>query len=237
MLTVYVLTYNEEFMLPFFIKHYRSRFPDCHIVVCDNYSTDNTVSIAKSNNCAISFYNSDNTIRDDYYIEIKNNIWRRPSGIWSDNHLCTTEWCAVVDCDEFVDITPDLLVGNIIRATGYDMWGEDGNIDNIDSGVLTPEYCKICFWKPSAIYNIGYCPGAHIAYPNTNLGHTLQFNEQPINLYHYKYISLEYVKQRHKLFAERLSNENKLHGWSFHYSKPCEEHYNYLKENKIKIKP
>jgi len=35
-MTIYTITYNEELMLPYFIRHYRLRFPNCKIVVYDN---------------------------------------------------------------------------------------------------------------------------------------------------------------------------------------------------------
>ena len=52
-ITIYTLAYNEALIIQFIIDFYRKRFPDCHIVVYDNKSTDNTVEIAKNNNCEI----------------------------------------------------------------------------------------------------------------------------------------------------------------------------------------
>jgi hypothetical protein len=239
-LTIYTITYNENFMLPFFIKHYRTRFPNCTIVVCDNYSNDNTVSIAKSNDCIVCYYDSNDTIRDDFYINIKNNIWKDPQGIWTGNHVCQTKWCAVVDCDEFVDITSEVLNHadfNIVQTTGYDMWGEDGNLEAIDSGVLSIGYSKVCFFKPSEILEINYEIGAHRAAPKPQNNHEVKFNTTPINLHHYKYISLDYMTQRHALYCNRLSEKNKQHRWSIHYTYPSSDLYNQVKiQKKIKLK-
>ena len=73
-ITIYTVAYNEELMLPFFIKHYRTLFPECHIVVYDNQSTDRTVEIAKESNCEVIQYDTDNKISDRKYLEIKNTI-------------------------------------------------------------------------------------------------------------------------------------------------------------------
>ena len=47
----YTITYNEELMLPHFIKHYK-QFCD-KIVVYDNMSTDRTKEIALDNGCEV----------------------------------------------------------------------------------------------------------------------------------------------------------------------------------------
>ena len=53
MITVYTMAYNEEVFLQYMIDHYRSKFPNCHIVVYDNQSTDRTIEIALRNNCEV----------------------------------------------------------------------------------------------------------------------------------------------------------------------------------------
>ncbi len=58
MVTVHIITYNEEVMIGFCIEHYRKKFPNCIIKIYDNYSTDNTVAIAEGYGCEISNYNS-----------------------------------------------------------------------------------------------------------------------------------------------------------------------------------
>lgn len=235
-LTVYVITYNEEFMLPFFIRQYRSRFSDCHIVVCDNYSTDATVHIAKDHNCAVCYYDSNNELRDDYFLEIKNKIWKEPLQICNyADHVCQTKWCLVVDCDEILDITPSILVKdiNIIKATGYNMFGENHrDLDRIKYGTFSQKYCKTCCWQPSEITAINYSPGAHHAFPKGNL----KYNTFPVNLYHYHYIGIEYLTAKYASMTARLSDENKKRDWSGHYARPFIEQYNQIKQNKIKLK-
>lgn len=238
LLTVYAITYNEEYMLPHFINHYRSRFPKCHIVICDNHSTDDTVAIAKANDCAVCYYNSNDTMRDDYFVFIKNGIWKYSQGIWRSNHVCQSKWCAIVDCDEFIDITFSILDNanfNIVRAVGYEMWGEDGDLDKICCGTFSHLESKVCLWKPAEISSINYAPGAHSAGPIPYDGYEVKFNENPINLLHYKYISLDYVRKRYKFYANRLSEINKEQGWSINCLNSPDYAYWYIHKNMVKL--
>ena len=75
LITIYSICYNEQVMMQFFINHYRNLFPNCRIVIYDNYSTDRTEEIALANGCEVIKYDSNNEIRDDLYLEIKNNCW------------------------------------------------------------------------------------------------------------------------------------------------------------------
>jgi hypothetical protein len=235
-LTVYAITYNEEYMLPHFINHYRNRFPKCHIVICDNYSTDDTVAIAKANDCTVCYYNSNNTMRDDYFLFIKEGIWKYPQGIWRSNHICRSQWCAVVDCDEFLDITSSILDNanfNIVRADGYEMWGEDGDLDKISCGVFSHLESKTCLWNPLEISAINYTPGAHAASPLPYNGYEVRFNENPINLLHYKYISLDYVRKKHEAYTNRLSEINKEQQWSIR--DPPDNTYWHIHKNMVNL--
>jgi len=63
-------------MLPFMIKWYRERFPNCLIIVYDNESTDRSVQIALENNCKVISYSTNNQLSDSKYLEIKNNCWK-----------------------------------------------------------------------------------------------------------------------------------------------------------------
>jgi hypothetical protein len=227
---VYTIAYNEEVMLPQFIKYYRERFPNCKITVFDNESTDKTFDIAKENNCQIIVWPSNNTIRDDMYLHIKNNCWRNSEA----------EWVIVVDCDEFVDISEESLKNpdfNIIKAEGFDMMGNSLDIEQIDSGVRSPGYDKICVFKKDTIEEINYFPGAHNA--DIVAKEELVFNEEPIKLFHFKWLTYDYVIERYKLFANRLSDINKKNGWGIHYTfdeNVQKEYYQNGLQNKIKVR-
>ena len=213
LLTVYAIAYNEEVVLPYFIKHYRDRFPECRIVIYDNYSTDKTEEIAVQQNCEVIKYDSGNTIRDDLYLQIKNNCWK----------TADTEWVFVGDIDEFLDITPELLSNaefNMIKSEGWEMFGEDEslNIDLIDSGFKSAGYNKNCCFKPKDFVDVNYVAGAHGCHPTMREGCTLRLSNGEVKLFHYKWLNWEYTMNRYKLFHNRLSDVNKRNGWAVHYS-------------------
>ena len=97
MVTIYNISFNEEVILQKFIDHYKYQFPNCEIVIYDNQSTDKTKEIAIKNGCKVLEYDSNNQIRDDLYLEIKNNCWKKAS----------TDWVLIVDTDEFIYISEE----------------------------------------------------------------------------------------------------------------------------------
>jgi hypothetical protein len=228
MITVYTIAYNEEVMLPFFIKWYRERFPDCRIVVYDNESIDNTVGIAYENNCEVVFYSTNDTLSDSKYLEIKNNCWKN----------ATTDWVLVVDVDELIDISEELLLStefDVIGGKGYEMCGELGDdLEDIKQGVYNNGYSKlVCFNKK--VKEINYEAGCHKANP---IGDNIKIGKEIYPLYHFKWLNASYVFERYKLFAERLSLENKRKGWGIHYNfskKVQEDYYESLLKNRIKL--
>ena len=74
MIQIYTICYNEEIILQKFIDHYRLRFPSCEITIYDNMSTDNSRQIAIKNGCKIIDYDSNNEVRNDLYLDIKQFI-------------------------------------------------------------------------------------------------------------------------------------------------------------------
>ena len=213
MITIYTIAYNEEIILPFFIKWYRERFPNCRIIIYDNYSTDNTEKIALENNCTIIKYDSNNQIRDDLYLEIKNNCWKSAD----------TDWVIVCDADELLDIDENYLLSteyDIIQGKGYEMCGKDENIEKINKGIYAHGYSKcICFNKTKVI-EINYTPGCHTIDP---VPKNLKTGKEIKNLYHFKWLNYEYVKNRYNLFSQRLSKINKEQKWGYQYNLSDEE--------------
>ncbi len=211
MITIYTLCYNEDFMLPHFIKHYRSSFPGCHIVVYDNMSTDNTKQIALDAGCEVRGYDTGGKLDDMVYLQIKNNCWKDAA----------TDWVMVVDCDEFCQINAINLKNEIrrgtslIRFTGYNMVNmqDNMNIEAITHAVRAKSYDKPAMFNKAQITAINYSPGAHNAAPH---GYA-QDNQAIYELHHYKYLNPDYMVRRHAAFAKRLSAVNLKHGYGGHY--------------------
>lgn len=225
----YAISYNEELMLPYFIRHY-SKLGD--IILYDNYSTDKTVQIANAAGIKVINYDSNNEIRDDIYLDIKNNCWKKSSA----------DWVIICDVDEFL-YHPDLIrclsstKGTIVTTTGYDMYSEkfpstEGQIyEEVTMGMISSGYSKLMIFNPKKIKEIRYGPGCHTANP---AGEIIFNNNTGIKILHMKYLSKEYVINRHKLYGKRLSQTNKDHKWGIHYTFPEELTTNNFNE-RIKI--
>jgi hypothetical protein len=215
MITIYTITYNEELLIDFFINHYRKNFPNCKIVIYDNESTDNTVKIAKNQNCEIITYSTNNQLLDSRYLEIKNNCWK----------LSKTEWVIVCDCDELINISQEELKNesfngvNIIKPKGYSMVGfnDDLNLDNIKYGFRDFGYDKTILFNKNQIKEINYSIGCHNSNPEPQKDSIVVYNKKEYKLLHYKYLSEKYIKDKHKNYFQRLSEENKQKNWGIHY--------------------
>lgn len=213
MITIYTICYNEEIMLPFFIKHYRRMFPDCHIVVYNNQSTDRTKEIALSYGCEVREYDSNNEIRDDLYLEIKNNCWKEAK----------TDWVLIADCDEicFIDhhqLKQEENLGHtIISFEGWNLitMSDDPDIIdlNMNVGSRAVQYDKYYLFNRLHIKEINYSAGCHYASPVGKV----KLSDTKYTMCHYKALGLNYMINRHQEFGKRLSQKNKDMGWGFHY--------------------
>jgi glycosyltransferase involved in cell wall biosynthesis len=228
MITIYTITYNEQFVLPHFIKWYCDRFPDCKIVVYDNESTDATKNICLSTpNLTYIPYNTDNKLSDSTYLKIKNNAWKHAE----------TDWVIVCDADEFLDINPKDLNTNqtLFESKGFNMCNVDNTDDvcSIRHGVEAIQYDKIVCFNKRYIKEINYGAGCHNAEP---IGDVIFSSVRP-KLLHMKFINVDLLVSKYKSYASRLSDENKQMRWGYHYEQEeyfiREEFKNTLKLAKI----
>lgn len=230
---VFAICYNEEILLPYFLRHY-SRFAS-GITIYDNYSTDRSPDICRENPLVnLVQYDSGNQIRDDIYLQIKNNCWKNS----------TADWVIVCDMDEFVvELRAPTPVDDytIIMPDWWEMVGDQiptgpGQIyEIISEGVCLGQATKCIMFRPAAIMEINYHPGAHGINAQGDI-RILQTSQ--MGILHYKNMSLEYVIKRHALLASRLSEINKQNRWGFHYEQSQEvitEYYNSLWNRKVKV--
>lgn len=213
MITIYTVTFNEQLMLPYFIRHYRKNFPGCRIVVYDNYSTDATVKIAMAADCEVILYDTNNQLDDMKYLEIKNHCWQGQK----------ERWAMIVDCDELCQITESELEleersgYTAIKFTGYNMVNHKSNLDvhNITNGVMDEMYSKNYLFDTHKIKAINYNAGCHVSNPIGEYKPTV--NSYPC--YHYKYIDQQYMVSRYKRNAQRMSAYGRSKGMGSHYWK------------------
>lgn len=233
MITVYTITYNEELILPYFIKHYRDRFPNCDIVVYDNYSTDNTAKIASFYNCSVIKYDTNNELSDRTYLKIKNNVWKDSN----------TDWVVVCDADEFLDIDyaklqqEQKMGTTIIKSTAYDMINPNvGEIDigNMKYGVRNEYYDKCLMFNKKYIKEIRYEMGCHTCIPRG----VIKYNRAKYRMYHNSYIEENYKINRYLVYSRRMSEENLINNWGCYYlnnSQQIIESFSNIRKKAIKI--
>lgn len=232
LVTVFGLCYNEEFMLPHFIAHYRKMFPECRIVLWDNESSDRSQEIALENNCEVVSYNTGGKLNDEIYLDLKNFGWKQAS----------TPWVIVADIDEHLYLTQhdlehcDEMGFTIIRSQGFNMvnLGDELDFNAITHGVRSESYDKSYCFKRTEIEQINYGPGCHHASPVGNINPSIE----TYPCLHYKYVQIDYMIARHAHYASRLSDANKRRGYGFHYKYPAEKirkEFNEARKNAIKL--
>jgi hypothetical protein len=216
---LYTISWNEESMISHFLSYY-SRFCE-KIFIYDNFSTDNTKEIALSNPAVTFFqYDTNDEIRDDIYLKIKNECWKKSRG--------QADFVIVCDIDEFI-YHQDLLEHlkkykaeeiSLIRPVGFNMIHDSKPSFNADLftevqfGVRSTDFDKVIVFNPNLIEEINYSSGAHKCVP---IG-IIKYAVNEFKLLHYKYLGLDNVINRYNLMSKRLSAFNKKNGLGFHYS-------------------
>lgn len=229
MITIFVLTYNSAIILPFFIKFYRSRFKNCKIVVYDNESIDNTVNVAKKNKCEVNTYCTNGII--DLYVghKIKNNCWKK----------ATTEWVLVCDADEMLDISEEQLkqeseLGTtIITTEAYHMVNMEDNLclDNICYGYRDKFYDKSVLFNRQKISEINYEFGCHHKTPVGNIIYSVN----KYKIYHYLYLSPDYITSRYKNVVSRLSKEGVKNQYAHNSDVEVRELFRIARASSVKL--
>ena len=236
---VYSICWNGEILLPYFLRHY-SKIAD-KIFIYDNMSNDNSVAIIKSfSNTKVIRFDSGDEAREDIQLKIRLNEWKKSRGL--------ADWVIIVDTDEFLYhknlveyLTMCKKKGITMPITlGFDMVSEtlptsSGMIyDEIKLGVFNKNYCKSCVFNPNLVYEINYEPGCHWAHP---VGRIVFDNSGELKLLHYRYISLDYVLKRYRLYRSRKSEINKKMGWGRQYDFESEaiKKFNMLKNSAVDV--
>jgi glycosyltransferase involved in cell wall biosynthesis len=235
---IYTFCYNESVLLPHMVNHYKKNFPNSEITIYDNYSTDNSVELAKSLGCKVIPFDTNNELSCEKGLEIRNNCWKEK----------TNSWIIMCDMDEFLclsenDLNTEYKNGTtIIKSKGYNIIGNsnfedlhDINIETVSKGVYDPMYDKkICFYTGSII-EMNYTVGAHTINPKG----TIKYSDKEYLLKHINWPGLPYKLKRNKiLFNRSTADRNK--GMGSHYkdknSEIENEYNNYLtKAEDIKL--
>jgi len=197
-ISIFTATFNDEVVMPHFIKWYRDRFTNCKIFVADNRSTDNTVNVCKNLGCIVRPFDSGNYVPIEVGLWFRNNAWKEAD----------TDWVIIIDCDEFLDINENEIKeeqkngASLIRSTGWDMFNlnEDLNIENMNYGRLNKFYNKIVCFDKSKIIETNFNEGGHYCSPEGDI----KFSTKSYNLLHKKYVNVDYVCKKYEQNILRL---------------------------------
>lgn len=216
---VYTMCYNEEILMPYFLRHYGS-FAD-RIFVFDHYSEDSTALIVDSCPKTVRVLTGVKGIHDDRNLtNVKNEAYKNSRG--------KVDWVMVVDTDEFVyhpqllDLLEEYKTKGITlpKTTGCDMISDEipshsGQIyEIIKSGVFDDTFSKRAVFNPTL--NICYHKGAHLCDP---IGNVIESEKSEIKILHYRFLSADFAVNRLVMRTKRLSRENIKNGWGVI---PCE---------------
>lgn len=236
---LYSVCFNEQVMMPHFLDHYTSFCEK--IFIYDNISNDDTEKICQDHPKVIFLsYDTLGKIRDDIYLNFKNNIWKKSRGI--------ADFVIVCDIDEFLyhknllNYLSFLKTNKItlIKPTGYNMVSEllptrsNNLFSDFQFGVRSTSFDKVIMFNPNEIDEINFDFGAHTCNP---VG-LLNYSNNEFKLLHYKYLNLEYVINRYNIMSSRLSKFNLKFNLGLHYNfskRRIKNEFNNFLKNKINI--
>jgi glycosyltransferase involved in cell wall biosynthesis len=211
----FVPCWNEEELLPFFVKHYR-RFVDT-ITVFDNYSTDGTAEVAKNLGCDVVPFGEPGVLDERHLLDVKTHGWKRSPA----------DYVIVCDVDEFLIAATDNLTRwftagvTWVGSRGFQMYSRDmpkADMLEITRGLPSREYSKHVLFSPKHITHPGYSTGCHAANPQ---GHVVHASNLPL-LCHYHFIGgINRVVKRYAERAERRSAYNREHRYALRYTFPA----------------
>lgn len=191
---LFTFTYNDEDLMPFFLKHYTPIVDKMTFI--DSGSTDKTLAMIKGHNVihtGLTWWDWD-TLH-----EMRQNIWRNSQA----------DLIFFPDLDEFF-YKPDLRA--FLEANQYDIYQLEGyqmvtkafpsgdNILNHRLGIPLPLHNKYTIFNPKI--NIDF-PDAHSAISSSS-----NINRFDIKLLHYKYLGAKHMAKRARLVFDRVPKDS-----------------------------
>ncbi len=222
---VHLLTYNEEKILPYALRHYLT-FAN-RIVIHDAFSLDATRVIAKMYGAEVVDWDTGNEFNDKLAKELKSSCWVGTNA----------DWVIVADADELIYFphgakrTLAIYEANdveVVSPWGWELYAEkfpttDGQIyEEIVQGARDDKwYSKPILFSPNRIKEMNYAGGAHQVLVTNTKGHSYKidninhrFTEPPTYLLHCKHIyPIEDIAKGYDERRKRLSEINVRQKW------------------------
>lgn len=223
---VVALCNNEQALLPYFFRHYKT-FAD-NFVIVNNNSDDNSVEICEAEGAEVLGYDTNNQHIAATLSFLRNSIWQL--------YKCF-DWTFIVDVDEFIyhpqmrQFLEDSKKYTVLCPTGYQMISDhfpttQGQIYNevfngvkADNPLCYEIFNKCSFDKnlvinPNKVKETGYGVGAHEC---AMRGEVIELKDPELKLLHFRLLGFDYLLQRNKFRASRVTEKSKTNGCSIHY--------------------
>lgn len=216
---VHAPCFNEELMLPYFLRHYS--FAE-RIFLYDNCSTDRTAAIADSDpRVTRTAIDTGGKYLESSLMEIKNHAWKSSRD--------SAEWVIVCDVDEllyhpdwprlFADLADSRA--SIAKPAGYEMVASEFTPDDgqtpltqvVRLGDRDDFMAKPVLFDPRAISEIHYQPGCHVALPD---GRVNWFCSPHLKMLHYRKMGWGFYETRSRRNAARIIPDEVERGWHAH---------------------
>jgi hypothetical protein len=221
-ITVHLLAYNEEWMIPYSLRHYKTFASK--IILHDLGSRDATCEIARAEGCEIRDYDTHGETNDMLNKQIKQNEWKGVRG----------DWVIMADMDELIYFpagsTETLSAYDtqglaVAKPHGYEMFSEttpsgSGQIyDEVKHGGRDDQwYAKPILLSPNRCRHVEFSTGAHSCEVTLHSGHKLRNPEQPsvpaCYLLHFHHVHpIERIAAKYDAHRARMSAMNKQYRW------------------------
>lgn len=225
---LYTFTWNEEYILPYFLAHYSPWVE--RIVIHDNESTDRTVEIASAHpKVEVRTYRTSGRHSEHLdMVPIRNECWKESRGL--------ADFVAIVDADEFLfhhDMAGFLAKARerrvtLVRSCGWEMVSEERPEDYsrpltelVRTGVQSHIYSKPCLLDPDAIESVAFAHGAHGCEARGDVNY---LGSGSLKMLHYKRLGWEAYWARTVQLRNRSHVADVGQGHFSHYRWSFEEH-------------
>jgi glycosyltransferase involved in cell wall biosynthesis len=214
---LYAACWNEERIIPFFLRHYEPLVD--RIVIFDDGSNDRSLELLSASRKVELRRLPSGPSSILMQMEEMNRCWKESRG--------RADWVIICDVDEHI-YHPQLrdylkecknAHATILHPIGMEMVSASFPPANtvlseiIRHGVRSFLHDKMAVFDPNAIEEINYTPGLHVAAPT---GRVIFSRKREVKLLHYKQLGLDYVLWRSNELRCRQTDYDRERGWSLH---------------------